>query len=87
MHGRIISVNPGRVWLAGVLMLALALRLYAIATQTYVVYLDETFQYFEQAHRLAFGSGIKPWEFFDGIRSWRSVGAHSFYHRQHPLRR
>ena len=43
-------------------------------TQVYVVYLDETFQYFEQAHRLAFGSGIVPWEFIDGARSWLLPG-------------
>jgi len=30
-------------------------------TQHYVVYLDERFQYFEQAHPLAFGSGIRAW--------------------------
>src|ERR1700730_12425329 len=30
---------------------------------------DENFQLFEQAHRIAFGYGIVPWEFLDGIRS------------------
>ena len=30
---------------------------------------DENFQLFEQAHRLAFGYGIVPWEFVVGIRS------------------
>lgn len=31
---------------------------------------DEAFQYLEQAHRLAFGYGIVPWEYRDGIRNW-----------------
>jgi GPI mannosyltransferase 3 len=30
---------------------------------------DENFQLLEQGHRLAFGYGIRPWEFEDGIRS------------------
>lgn len=69
-----MAVKPYRLWLAGILVLALALRLFVTATQTYVVYLDEIFQYLEQGHRLAFGSGIKPWEYFDGIRSWLLPG-------------
>jgi hypothetical protein len=60
--------------LAAILLLALAVRLAVAWTQVYVVYLDETFQYFEQAHRLAFGSGVVPWEFIDGARSWLLPG-------------
>jgi hypothetical protein len=60
--------------LTAILLGALALRVYVIWTQTYVVYEDETFQYLEQAHRLAFGSGVVPWEFHDGIRSWLLPG-------------
>ena len=30
---------------------------------------DETFQLFEQGHLIAFGYGISPWEFREGIRS------------------
>ncbi len=60
--------------LAAILLLALVVRLAVAWTQVYVVFLDETFQYFEQAHRLAFGSGIVPWEFFDGARSWLLPG-------------
>jgi hypothetical protein len=30
---------------------------------------DETFQLFEQGHHIAFGYGISPWEFREGIRS------------------
>ncbi|MEI9987972.1 MAG: hypothetical protein WDN69_35640 [Aliidongia sp.] len=35
---------------------------------------DETFQYMEQAHRLVFGTGLVPWEFIAGIRSWLLPG-------------
>jgi hypothetical protein len=37
-------------------------------------YPDETFQYIEQAHRLAFGSGLVPWEYRTGMRSWLLPG-------------
>lgn len=60
--------------LAGVLLAALAIRLGAMLTQTYVIFADETFQYLEQGHRLAFGDGIVPWEYHDGIRSWLLPG-------------
>jgi hypothetical protein len=57
-----------------VLAVAFAFRVIAFCTQTYVLYNDETFQYFEQGHRLAFGTGVVPWEFVDGIRSWLLPG-------------
>ena len=57
-----------------VLGLAFAVRVFAFWTQTYVLFNDETFQYFEQGHRLAFGTGVVPWEYVDGIRSWLLPG-------------
>lgn len=51
------------------------MRLWALATHTYIAHPDETFQYLEPAHRLAFGSGVIFWEFLDGIRSWLLPGA------------
>ena len=55
--------------LAAVCALAVALRMAeAIAFPGYE-YPDEIFQVLEQAHRLAFGNGIIPWEFAEGIRS------------------
>ncbi|MEI7711847.1 MAG: hypothetical protein WCI94_10470 [Rhodospirillales bacterium] len=60
--------------LAFVLVLGLAVRLWAYATHTYIAFPDETFQYLEPAHRLAFGSGVVTWEFIDGIRSWLLPG-------------
>lgn len=35
---------------------------------------DEEFQYLEQAHRLASGTGLVPWEYIVGIRSWLLPG-------------
>ncbi len=67
--------NTRLPWLIGLLLLALAIRLGAMFTQTYVIFADETFQYLEQGHRLAFGDGIVPWEYHDGIRSWLLPGA------------
>ena len=63
------------VALAAVLVVAVAIRATAVFTQTYVLFVDETFQYLEQGHRLAFGSGLVPWEFQDGARSWLLPGA------------
>ena len=60
--------------LPAILLLGFGLRLVTCLTQTHVLFYDETIQYFEQGHRLAFGSGIVPWEFDDGIRSWLLPG-------------
>jgi hypothetical protein len=60
--------------LPAILLLGFALRIGACLTQPHVLFFDETIQYFEQGHRLAFGSGIVPWEFDDGIRSWLLPG-------------
>jgi hypothetical protein len=55
---------------AAALAAAAAIRLWVAATQTYAVFLDETFQYLEQAHRIVFGYAILPWEYLEGLRSW-----------------
>jgi phosphatidylinositol glycan class B len=49
--------------------LALAVRLAAIVVFPSLHHPDENFQLLEQAHRIAFGYGVVPWEFRDGIRS------------------
>ena len=51
------------------LALALLLRLLAIIAFPSLHHPDENFQLFEQAHRIAFGYGVVPWEFRDGARS------------------
>ena len=59
----------GALDLALILAFAFLLRLAAILAFPSLHHPDENFQLFEQAHRLAFGYGVKPWEFEDGIRS------------------
>jgi hypothetical protein len=51
------------------LALALLLRVAAIIAFPSLHHPDENFQLFEQAHRIAFGYGVVPWEFREGIRS------------------
>jgi phosphatidylinositol glycan class B len=60
--------------LPAILLLGFALRIGTCLTQTHVLFAGETLQYFEQGHRLAFDSGIVPWEFVDGIHSWLLPG-------------
>jgi len=57
-------------WLIALLTLALAVRMIVAYLLPSVFHPDELFQYWEQGHRLAFGDGVVPWEFRDGIRSW-----------------
>jgi hypothetical protein len=55
--------------LLGLLALAMVVRLAAIVAFPSLHHPDENFQLFEQAHRIAFGYGVVPWEFREGIRS------------------
>ena len=55
-------------------MLAVALRLIPIVFVPSMVWADEIFQTSEQAHRLVYGSGLVPWEFLIGMRSWMLPG-------------
>lgn len=68
------ALSLDAIALPAVLAVAFAIRVWAFWTHTYIVFVDETFQYLEQGHRLAFGSGIVPWEFQDGDRSWLLPG-------------
>ncbi|HEY6258936.1 MAG TPA: hypothetical protein VIY51_24430 [Xanthobacteraceae bacterium] len=65
---RVQALLADRTLLA-LLALALALRLAAIVAFPSLHHPDENFQLLEQAHRIAFGYGIVPWEFRDGVRS------------------
>ncbi|MBV8121762.1 MAG: hypothetical protein JO081_17700, partial [Alphaproteobacteria bacterium] len=74
-----VSGISDRDWLAqaglAVLVLAaIALRLIPIVFVPSMVWGDEIFQGSEQAHRLVFGSGLVPWEFQLGMRSWLLPG-------------
>jgi GPI mannosyltransferase 3 len=55
--------------MVGLLAFAFLVRLVTILGFPSLDHPDENFQVFEQAHRFAFGYGIKPWEFVTGIRS------------------
>lgn len=57
-------------WLAGILALALTLRLGVVLAWPSIYFPDEIFQTLEPAHRLVFGYGVVPWEYRLGIRSW-----------------
>jgi GPI mannosyltransferase 3 len=59
-----------RLALACVVLVAAALRLIPILFVPSLNYPDEIFQVTEQAHRLVYGTGLVPWEFQLGIRSW-----------------
>jgi hypothetical protein len=70
-HDTASAVRP---YLWGILALALAIRIAVIVAGPYILHADEVFQYYERVHRLAFGSGVIPWEFYDGARSWLVPG-------------
>lgn len=65
--GGVLHVGSG---LAVLLTLAIVLRLQPILLEPSAVWPDEIFQTSEPAHRLVFGSGLVPWEFQLGVRSW-----------------
>ena len=60
--------------LLAVLAFALALRVGAGLASPNELWPDEVFQTMEQAHRVAFGPGIVPWEFRSATRSWLLPG-------------
>lgn len=58
-------------WALGItLLVALVARMYVAAALPNLIWPDEIFQTLEQGHRAAFGHGVVPWEFRDGLRSW-----------------
>lgn len=61
--------STDRRMFAGVLGLALLLRLLAMVPSNYH-HPDEIWQYLEPAHRLVFGHWVVAWEYRDGIRTW-----------------
>ena len=56
--------------LIAVLLFGLAVRLAVLWQGPYLIHPDETFQYFEYAHYFVYRTGVMPWEFFSGIRSY-----------------
>jgi hypothetical protein len=62
--------RPDWLWLSAFCLLGLLIRLAVAWTLPGFVHPDEIFQYDEQAHRLLHGTGLVPWEFLTGARSW-----------------
>jgi phosphatidylinositol glycan class B len=64
-----------RAWLLVGLCVAVFLpRAFVAVGDCGLLWSDEIFQTLEQAHRLAFGYGLVPWEFHTGARSWLLPG-------------
>jgi hypothetical protein len=70
LAGALTARKRDKLLLAFVLLLGLALRAAVALAGTNIDHPTELFQYVEQGHRLAFGSGVVPWEYDYGIRSW-----------------
>ncbi len=62
--------SGGHAVLGMLLLVGLAVRSVVVFQSTKLIHSDEVFQYLEQGHRLAFGSGVVPWEYDYGVRSW-----------------
>jgi phosphatidylinositol glycan class B len=62
------------IGLAALIVFGVLLRIGLALAFPRIHHADELFQYYEQAHRLAFGQGIVPWEYREGIRSWLLPG-------------
>lgn len=60
--------------LLGVVALAIVLRVAPVLLVPSLNWADEIFQATEQAHRLVYGTGLVPWEFQLGARSWLLPG-------------
>jgi hypothetical protein len=60
--------------LAGVILLAAALRVLPLLLAPSLNWGDEIFQTVEPAHRLVYGYGLVAWEFQVGMRSWLLPG-------------
>src|SRR6202162_3923652 len=75
------GVSAGRLSIAtiaalcGIVILAFTLRRIPVLIVPSLNWADEVFQTTEQAHRLVFGTGLVPWEFQLGTRSWILPGA------------
>jgi phosphatidylinositol glycan class B len=63
-----------RLCLIGLLSVALVVRVIAYVLFHGIVSPDEVFQYVEPAHRIVFGTGLIPWEYQLGVRSWLFPG-------------
>jgi len=62
--------TPQFFLLLAIFAVALALRIGVALRSPSLEWPDEIFSTLEQGHRLAYGYGVIPWEWRDGIRSW-----------------
>ena len=60
--------------LVAILAGAFLLRMLVAWLMPNMIWPDEIFQTLEQAHRVVFGTGVIPWEFREGTRSWLLPG-------------
>lgn len=63
-----------RLALISILAAAFFLRVVVARLLPNMIWPDEIFQTLEQAHRVVFGTGVIPWEFRAGTRSWMLPG-------------
>lgn len=56
--------------LVALLLVAFAARAYLSWSEVGIYWPDEIYQSLEPAHRLAFGYGLRAWEYVDGARNW-----------------
>jgi phosphatidylinositol glycan class B len=61
--------------MAALMLAAFVVRISAAFAYPSINHPDEIFQVSEQAHRVVFGTGLIPWEFAVGTRSWIFPGA------------
>jgi phosphatidylinositol glycan class B len=69
MRSSINFMAPTRTTLFAILFLSFTVKVLIIWLLPSLHHPDENFQLFEQGHVIAFGYGISPWEFREGIRS------------------
>ena len=67
--------GAGMLGLGAICLLAFLLRFLPIVLEPNLHQPDELYQSIEQAHRLVYGTGLVPWEFQYGARSWLLPGA------------
>jgi len=72
--GEEVGGRGPRLALAAALAAGAALRLWLAFSDDGIYWPDEIHQSLEQAHRLAFGYGLVPWEYIDGARTWALPG-------------
>jgi len=66
--------RPVWKWLYAIAAAAFIIRLAVALWSVRIGHPDEVFQYLEQAHRLVYGYGFRPWEYRFGARNWLLPG-------------